>query len=161
MSSIPAPPVRQATTVRAGAEQTFSTFVRRIGDWWPVDVVSVGRERVRDVRVEPRLGGRFVEVWDDGTTVDWAEITTWEPSDGFVLAWDCTPARTEVELRFRALGPGLTRVELEHRGWEALTEAQQGEDCAAPGGYLGGAYAEGWLLILSRLAAAAEGADEA
>lgn len=72
-----------------------------------------------------------------------------------MLAWECTPAPTEVELRFRPLGDGLTRVELEHRGWEALSAGQLGEDCAQPGGYLGGAYSEGWRLILSHLAAAA------
>ncbi len=156
MSDVDAPPIRQSTIVRAAAERTFDVFVRRIADWWPVEVISVGAERVRDVTVEPRLGGRFVEVWDDGTTVDWAEITAWDPPSRFVLAWACTPAPTEVELRFRSLGPELTRVELEHRGWEALSAEQRGEDCARPGGYLGGAYSSGWQLILGRLVAAAE-----
>jgi hypothetical protein len=42
---------------------------------------------------------------------------------------------------------------VEHRGWEALTEEQLGEDCALPGGYTGGSYAAGWALILGRLGA--------
>lgn len=156
MSDLAAPPIRQVTLVRAPAEHTFGVFVRRIGEWWPVASISVGGARVRDVTMEPQLGGRLVETWDDGTTADWATVTTWDPPHRFVLAWACTPAPTEVELRFRPLGEALTRVELEHRGWEALSEAQLGEDCAQPGGYLGGAYSEGWQLILGALATAAE-----
>jgi hypothetical protein len=40
----------------------------------------------------------------------------------------CTPAPTEVELMFTPLGPALTRVAVEHRGWEALDDAQLRED---------------------------------
>ena len=54
----------------------------------------------------------------------------------------------EVELSFTALGPALTRVAVEHRGWEWLTEEQLSEDCAAPGGYASGAYSTGWALVL-------------
>jgi uncharacterized protein YndB with AHSA1/START domain len=59
----------------------------------------------------------------------------------------------EVELTFAELGPLLTQVTVEHRGWERLTEEQLARDCARPGGYLGGAYREGWARILGRLAA--------
>jgi hypothetical protein len=36
-------------------------------------------------------------------------------------------------------------------------EGQLARDCALPGGYLGGAYREGWARILSRLAAVTGG----
>jgi hypothetical protein len=58
------------------------------------------------------------------------------------------PGAAEVELRFLELGPTLTRVSVEHRGWEALTGEQLSEDCALPGGYNGGAYVAGWTRIL-------------
>lgn len=67
-----------------------------------------------------------------------------------------TGAATEVEFTFSALGPALTRVAVEHRGWEALTEEQLTEACAVPGGYAGGAFTEGWGIILGRLANAVE-----
>ena len=54
----------------------------------------------------------------------------------------------------RLLGPALTRVTVEHRGWEALTEEQLATDCALPGGYSSGAYSQGWATILARLARA-------
>ncbi|GAA1716621.1 SRPBCC family protein [Fodinicola feengrottensis] len=64
--------------------------------------------------------------------------------------------QAKVELSFRVLGPALTRVAVEHRGWEALTDAQAHEECALPdgGGYAGGSHVRGWQQILARSAAA-------
>jgi uncharacterized protein YndB with AHSA1/START domain len=147
------PPVRQAVMVRAPQRRTFEVFVSTIGAWWPVQPFSAGQDRVRDVTVERRAGGRVYETWADGTEVTWGELLAWEPPDRFVMTWTMTPAATEVELTFTALGPRLTRVAVEHRGWEALTDEQLGADCALPGGYTGGSYAAGWAHILGRLAA--------
>jgi uncharacterized protein YndB with AHSA1/START domain len=153
------PPVRQSTTVRSDVDHTFEAFVRLIGSWWPVEKLSNGGARVQDVTVEQRLGGRVYETWDDGTTVDWGEVMAWEPPGRLVMSWSNTPAPTEVELTFTALGPGLTRVAVEHRGWEHLTAEQLGEDCAEPGGYLAGSYSRGWQLVLE-LFAGSLGGDE-
>lgn len=150
------PPVRQSTIVRSDVDHTFEAFVRLIGAWWPVDPLSNGGARVRDVTVEQHLGGRVFETWDDGSTVDWGEVVAWEPPERLVMTWLNTPAPTEVELAFTALGPGLTRVAVEHRGWERLTAAQLGEDCAEPGGYLTGSYSRGWQLIMERFAGSVE-----
>jgi hypothetical protein len=150
------PPIRQATTVRSDVEHTFTVFVREIGTWWPTSMISVGQDRVRDVTIEPRRGGRVYETWRDGTTVDWGRLLVWDPPHRFTMSWTCTPAPTEVELTFAALGPALTRVAVEHRGWEALTEAQVREDCAQPGGYASGAFATGWIHILAAFTYAAQ-----
>ncbi|MFC5138834.1 SRPBCC domain-containing protein [Actinomycetospora rhizophila] len=150
------PPIRQSTTVRSGREHTFDVFVSTIGQWWPLQPYSAGKERVRTVHVEPRVGGRVHERWDDGTECDWGHLLAWEPPARLVMTWNMTPAPTEVELTFTVLGPALTRVAVEHRGWEALSDAQLGEDCARPGGYAGGAFVRGWEEILGRLTAAAE-----
>jgi uncharacterized protein YndB with AHSA1/START domain len=150
------PPVRQATLVRSEIAHTFEVFVSSIGVWWPVQPFSAGGERVVDVTVEPRLHGRVYETWADGTVVDWGRVLAWEPPHRIAMTWTSTPVTTEVELNFTALGPVLTRVAVEHRGWDALSEAQLSEDCALPGGYASGAYATGWARILTHLAAAAE-----
>jgi Activator of Hsp90 ATPase homolog 1-like protein len=146
------PPIRQSTLVRAGARHTFTTFVTTIGAWWPVRPFSAGQDRVRDVTVEQRQGGRVYETWDDGTEVDWGTLLAWHPPERFAMTWTGTPAPTEVEFTFAALGPGLTRVTVEHRGWETLTGEQLAEDCALPGGYASGAYSHGWATILACLA---------
>lgn len=148
------PPVHQDTLVRSDIEHTFDVFVRTIGAWWPRRI-SAGQEEMADATLEPRLGGRVYETWRDGTEVDWGVIIAWSPPTGFTMTWTATPEPTEVELTFRALGPALTRVAVEHRGWEALSEEQAGEDCALPGGYRSGAYAQGWAMILGGLQAAA------
>lgn len=154
------PPIRRSTLVRSGVEHTFAVFVREIGTWWPTPTFSAGKDRVRSVTVEPRRGGRVFETWHDATVVEWGRLLAWEPPHGFTMTWTSTPAPTEVELTFRPLGPALTRVTVEHRGWEALTAAQLAEDCALPGGYTSGAYVTGWTRILAALTCAAEADTE-
>ncbi|GAA5076995.1 hypothetical protein HNP84_003628 [Thermocatellispora tengchongensis] len=166
-------PLRSSVLVRSDREHVYDVFVREIGHWWPTRPLSLGGGRVTAVTVEPRLGGRVYEVWRDGTEVDWGEILVWEPPERFAMTWEPTaltadpedpadlpeeaPVRrveggavTEVELRFQELGPALTRVEVEHRGWERLSHELA---CAYPPG-----YAAGWHMLLTRLAAHATGA---
>jgi DNA-binding transcriptional ArsR family regulator/uncharacterized protein YndB with AHSA1/START domain len=156
------PPIRQSTLVRSDAAHTFAVFTGRLAEWWPLVPFSLGGERVREVTLEPRVGGRVYETWDDGTTCDGGEILQWQPPSGLTMTWNATGTPTCVELRFRASGSRLTEVQLEHRGWDALTERELGEDCALPGGYLGGSFAQGWTTILGRLAdtAGQTGTDE-
>src|SRR5215469_17658463 len=137
------PPIRQSVLVHSDISHTFGTFVRTIAHWWPVAQFSSGKEAVRDVLVEEHAGGRISEIWEDGTVVVWGEILRWDPPQGFLMTWNGTPATTEVEFTFVALGPTLTRVTVEHRGWESLSDAQCGQACPKPGG-----YSAGWRLIL-------------
>jgi len=81
------PPVRQATLVRSDITHTFKTFVSTIGTWWPLQPMSVGGEKARDARIEPRVGGSVVEIWDDGSTVEWGRVGAWEPPHRFVMSW--------------------------------------------------------------------------
>jgi hypothetical protein len=150
------PPVRAATYVRSDITHTFEAFVRTIGAWWPARPFSAGKDRVRDITIEPRSGGRVFETWADGTVADWGEIGVWTPPARFTMSWLGTPRPTEVELGFADLGPSLTRVTVEHRGWEALTDEELAADCALPGGYSGGAYSEGWERVLAAFASVAD-----
>ncbi len=151
------PPVRQSVLVRSDQRHTFEVFVDTIGSWCPVTPFSAGKDRVRDVTFERRQGGRVFETWQDGTEVDWGEVLAWEPPARFVMTWNMAAAATEVELTFAALGPALTRVAVEHRGWERLADEQLAADCALRGGYLGGSYRAGWIRILGCFADAAGG----
>ena len=149
-------PVRQATTVRSDVRHTFDVFVRTIGVWWPVSPFSSGGERVRDVTVERRVGGRVYETWHDGTVAVWGELLAWDPPHTFRMTWLHTPKPTEVALIFTELGPKLTRVAVEHHGWDAMTDEELARDCALPGGYGSGAYSVGWARILACLVTAVE-----
>lgn len=154
------PPVRAATIVRTDIAHTFDAFVRAIGAWWPAQPFSAGKDRVRDVTIEPTSGGRVFETWDDGTVVAWGEVGTWSPPTAFTMTWLGTPEPTEVEFSFTELGPNLTRITVEHRGWEKMTDEQLAEDCALPGGYSSGAYSQGWERVLATFAAAVPAAGE-
>lgn len=145
------PPVRQATLVRRDAAHTFASFVTTIGRWWPLRPLSADPDRAVDVVFEQHVGGSVHERRDDGSTAEWGRVIVWEPPARFVLSWCMTSVATEVELRFKPLGPALTHVELEHRGWAAMSEADLAKDCALPGGgYLGGSYDRGWSMVLER-----------
>src|SRR6201987_1968831 len=112
------PPVRQATLVRSEITHTFEVFVSSIGVWWPVQRFSAGGERVVDVTVEPRRHGRGYETWADGTVEDWGRSRAWEPPHRIPMTRTSTSVATEVDPTFTALRPVLTRVAVEHRGWD-------------------------------------------
>lgn len=149
MSTVQA--IQRHVEVTADPARAFRLFTADIGSWWPTQTHSLaaGEEQaVRSVVFEERTGGRVYEVAADGTEDPWATVLAWEPPTRLVLAWkpshrDEPP--TEVEVRFTATDSG-TRVNLEHRGWERLGSAasERAES-----------YPDGWVLVLSRFAAAA------
>ena len=129
-------PVRKTVTVNGSAERAFEVFTARIGEWWPLEIHSVGREIVGiepvSVAFEGEAGGRLVERMEGGREAPWAEVVAWEPPHRLVLAWKPNPDRpapTEIEVTFTPVASG-TRVDLEHRGWERLgdegREAREG-----------------------------------
>ncbi len=115
-------PIRKSIVVSQSPEVAFQLFTAGMADWWPTSRFSVSQDRVSDVVVEPRVGGAVYEVRDDGETFPWGAVIVWEPNRCFAMTWH--PGRTsdtaqEVEVRFIAEADG-TRVELEHRNWQAL-----------------------------------------
>lgn len=118
------PPVRASVIVRRSVDEAFRLFTEQIDTWWPLATHSVGRGRAVACRVEGRVGGRLYETLDDGSEAEWGEVLTWEPPRRLVFTWH--PGRDrgtaqEVEVRFSPVDGG-TRVDLEHRGWEAYGE---------------------------------------
>jgi hypothetical protein len=149
------PPVRQATVVQAGIDETFEFFVGRLAEWWPLDPFSYGgRERISRLELERRSGGTVIEYWHDGTRHEWGTLLDWDPPFGFTMTWNITGHPTEVELRFTDEDSSGTRVEVMHRGWDKLTPEELTAACALPGGYAGGAFNTGWARILASLTSA-------
>lgn len=79
--------------------------------------------------MEPRVGGRWFEIGEDGSECDWGKVLAWEPPTRVLLAWNIDaqfkydPERfSEVEILFIAESAQLTRVDLEHRHIERFGE---------------------------------------
>jgi uncharacterized protein YndB with AHSA1/START domain len=114
--------VRKTLTVQAPAEVAWRVFTQKMGAWWPLATYKIGKANAVDAIVEPRVGGRWYERGDDGSTCDWGSVLVWEPHTRLVLSWDITadwqydPAlKTEVDVRFIPDGPNATRIDFEHR----------------------------------------------
>ena len=114
--------VRKATLVQAPPAVAWRVFTEQMGAWWPLAVYKIGKANAVDAVLEPRVGGRWYERGDDGSTCDWGRVLLWEPPLRLVLSWDVNAdwqydpdLKTEIEVRFVAAGDGATRVELEHR----------------------------------------------
>lgn len=153
------PPIRKSVLVRRPREIVFDSFVDTIAQWWPVTPFSSGGDRIVAVTFERALGGRIYETWDDGSHREWGIVIDWVPPERFTMTWNVTAISTDVDLTFTAVADELTRVDLVHRGWERLSEAELGEDCALPGGYRGGSFDKGWTIILDRFVDHLEGTD--
>jgi len=103
------------------------------------------------VRLEPRLGGRFIERWRDQREGGGREVVTtgtviaWDPPSELALSWsdDDWPAATELRIALRPVDEGC-RITLEHRGWRRLPQARRAE--------LIEAHADGWTRRLDDLA---------
>jgi hypothetical protein len=72
-------PVRKTVRVEAPIAHAFEVFTSGLSRWWPFDH-GVGKQPIQKVLMEPRLGGRWLEIADDGTETSVATITHWEPN---------------------------------------------------------------------------------
>jgi uncharacterized protein YndB with AHSA1/START domain len=124
-------PIRASVTVRSDPDRAFELFTAKMGKWWPLESYSraVSEFEHEDVGVselvfEARLGGSILECMTDGRVLPWGEVVAWKPPQRVVLSWrphSMPEPPTEIEVNFVARGDG-TSVEIEHRGWERLSE---------------------------------------
>jgi uncharacterized protein YndB with AHSA1/START domain len=142
-------PIRETVIVRGDPQHAFDLFTDQMGTWWPVESYSraVNEFEDEDVKVadlvfQARMGGSILERLTDGRVLPWAEVIAWQPPHRVLLSWrphSSPEPPTEVEVIFSAREGG-TSVELEHRGWERLSE-EFGEA-------LYEIYARGWFPTL-------------
>jgi uncharacterized protein YndB with AHSA1/START domain len=151
----PVEPIRRSVSVSCDPERAFGLFTEQMGTWWPAETHSraamefegQGLEAER-IEFQGRVGGQVLEHMSNGEALSWAEVVTWEPPHRFVMAWkphSRPQPPTEVAVTFTATPEG-TLVELEHRGWEHLTEDFR---------ELYADYGAGWIGTLHHFAARA------
>jgi uncharacterized protein YndB with AHSA1/START domain len=137
--------IQKSAVVAAPPEKAFEVFTEGMATWWPIETHSV-QAMDKDsgapeaVVFETGPGGRVYERMTNGEQAHWANVTAWEPPHRLVLEWKNTIAPTEVEVRFTPENGG-TRVDLEHRGFEAL--GKDAEESHA-------SYSNGWPPVLER-----------
>lgn len=132
--------VRKTITVDCAVEEAFRVFTADTTSWWPAETHSI-HGAVREIVFEGEVDGDVYEISTTGEKAYWATVLEWDPPNRLVLAWNIRRADqspTEVEVRFAPDEAG-TRVELEHRGWDAL-----GEGSAAKRE----SYDTGWSQVL-------------
>ena len=150
-------PIRQSVSVRCDPERSFALFTREMGTWWPVGSYSRAVSEfanegvvVAELAFQPRLGGAILEYLSDGRIVPWGEVIAWDPPRRVVMAWrphSMPEPPTEVDVTFTARD-GSTLVELEHRGWEQVSENFRAAMYPI--------YARGWVTTMGCFASAAD-----
>jgi uncharacterized protein YndB with AHSA1/START domain len=149
--------VRKTIRVQATPAHAFDVFTSGLSRWWPHDH-GVGMKPIQKASMEPRLGGRWLEVSEDGTQTCVATIAVWEPPHRVVLIWQINAQwkpdatmKSEVEVRFTADGSKATLVELVHHKFETMgPEAGASMRKDVDGG---------WPGLLERFVAEAERGD--
>ncbi len=148
-------PVQKSVTVNAAQAHAFDVFINGIDRWWPKSH-GIGSTPMKKQIIEPRQGGRWYSTHEDGSEAVSGHVLAWEPPHRAVFSWEVSAqwkpdpsVASEVEVRFIAESATRTRVELEHRNFEALG--------AADGATMRGAVDGGWPGLLDLFKAQAEG----
>jgi uncharacterized protein YndB with AHSA1/START domain len=110
--------------VEATPARAFEVFTREIGAWWqPNSLFRFTRKSLGQLKFEPGLGGRLIEILPDGEIFEIGRITAWEPGSRLAFTWrqeTFAPRQlTQVEVRFEPVGHE-TRVKVEHYGWDTI-----------------------------------------
>src|SRR6201987_1983818 len=114
-------PVRKSIRVNANPAPAFEVFTSGLGRWWP-RTHTIGKPPMQTAVLEPRMGGRWYELSEDGSQADVGKVLVWEPPQRCVISWALnsnwkpdTPGSSEGVGRCSAQGPQATLVEREHR----------------------------------------------
>lgn len=151
-------PIRRSLRVKADQAKAFDTFVGAMGSWW-LKSHSLLKSPQKEVVIEPRDGGRWYEIGEDGSEQDWGRVLAWEAPDRVVLAWQLNAEftydpdfETTVEVRFTRDGDH-TLVDFEHRDLDRF-----GPNAEAVRGNYDTGMDGGWRELLNGYQRAAEAA---
>ena len=136
-------PVRKHLVVKASRSRAFAVFTGEMSRWWPA-THSILKSPLKEYVVEPREGGRWYAVGEDGSSCQTGYVIAWQPPQSLLLAWQINAEWqydpdlvTEVEVNFIAESADTTRIELEHRYLERMGDkaAEIRNAVDSPGGW--------------------------
>jgi uncharacterized protein YndB with AHSA1/START domain len=123
---ITAAPIRRTLRVKASRQKAFDTFVA-MGGWW-MKSHSLAASGQKDVIIEPRAGGRWYEIGNDGDEQPWGKVVAYEAPERLELIWSLNGEwtydpdfETTVEVTFAEDGEH-TVVTFEHRDLDRYGE---------------------------------------
>jgi uncharacterized protein YndB with AHSA1/START domain len=120
-------PLRISFEIACSPDHAFTVWTRRASAWWPQEH-TVSHQPGAQIVFEPRVGGRIFERTPDGTEIEWGEIVEWDPPRRLRYQWHIATdpeQATDVEIVFRELPDSTTLVEIEHGGWDRISEMGQ------------------------------------
>jgi hypothetical protein len=146
--------IRRDIVVHIGRDRAFEIFTAEMTSWWP-SAHHIGSAPIERVVIEPRVGGRWFTVHQDGSETSTGYVTVWDPPRRFAVTWQIGSdwqyhenLVTTVDVRFDEEAPGRTRLRLEHGDLAAF-----GADAAAMRETFDGP--EAWTATLAAYAAVA------
>ena len=148
-------PLVNTIEVPCSQEDAFQIFVQDMGSWWPLEKRAMSlyelKKPPRSLEVDPRLGGRIVEIGDDDHQFHWGTFTAWNPFDAIAMDFHMglpSDQASLVEVTFVPLGADRTRVTLTHSNWEAFGDLAE---------MMRNGYGSGWIIIFKEAYLAACG----
>jgi uncharacterized glyoxalase superfamily protein PhnB len=105
--------VSSSVEVPIDPRTAFTVFTEEIAYWWVQGPINFyDSSRAFGIRIEPGVGGRVIEVYDQasGEGLELARVTVWEP--GSRLAWRSSMDDVEIDVSFSETDDGsVVRVE--------------------------------------------------
>jgi hypothetical protein len=126
------PVVTASVEVALEPPVAFEVFTEEIGRWWrPGPINWYDSARAVDIRFEPGVGGRWLEVYHEATgdVLEIGRITAWEPGVRLVLLYRDGGHQndgTEVEVRSNRSTGGLGSPSSIAAGSASTPRLQQG-----------------------------------
>lgn len=147
-------PLVKTIEVPCSQAEAFTVFVEEMEAWWPLAQFSASvkfGDTSKGLQVEPKVGGKIVEIGADGAQHLWGTIKRYEPHAYLSMDFHIgLPAETAslVEVSFAAVAAERTRVVLTQSEWERFGRYATN--------MLNG-YPKGWILIFEHAYKAACG----
>jgi uncharacterized protein YndB with AHSA1/START domain len=149
LAADPTTTVVASIVVDVPIDHAFRVFTADMTAWWPRDH-HIGAVPMAAAVLEPRTGGRWYELGEDGSDCQWGLVLAWDPPHHVGLSWhldgdfryDPDARRSSrVDVRFRSQADGSTLVELTHSDLDRHGPSWQ---------RLRGSVSGGWQTILGR-----------
>lgn len=127
--------ISEKIDIVADQSTVFNIYVNQINDWWPrrgaENKYSFAPDTTEpdQIRFDPMEGGRYYEIFADGTEHTIGTIQTWDPPNEVSYTWDVAewPGISTVTVRFVSAG-NTTTVIVEHDG---VPDGKEGEGYSA------------------------------